>query len=354
MCCKHVAPVGAHEIGMRVGQVVVVLTKHESGWWEGCLASGEGRTGWFPSNHLQMLPRAPRQKKLDSVCGASQGPSSAPTAEEFLPGLDYREASWADDSHDKRLDADKIDYKEASWAAFPRVLSEDEVRAYGASLAPPAAQHPSEDSDNTFDDDESVKHTLQIELDGVEADACERGAGSSGWLQQDLFLQASGPSDCGMLAMLNARGSGRGSGRGSCRSGRASGLGTELTAVEEDHSLSATHCNTSQHTATHCNTELMAVEEGLSNGVWRIQVSEVVGNPDDPHRCSADDGDAPKSGGRDFGYTMQSLRECSRSSIASLSSMQVSMSTVHVSFVPYAGVFPSPSLATFLLPYIRS
>ena len=193
-----------HEIDLRVGQVVVVLTRHESGWWEGCLASGEGRTGWFPSNHVQILPRPPREKKKRDTAGvspATQHPGGQGT-EEYMPGLDYREASWADDSHTKRIDADNIDYKEASWAAFPRALTEQELQKYSDSLAPPV-QYDSEDSEDTYDDDdiEDREHGITAATSAPAlTESRQHQDGGSGWLQQDLFQQPSSSSD-GMPAV---------------------------------------------------------------------------------------------------------------------------------------------------------
>ena len=246
-----------HEIDLRVGQVVVVLTRHESGWWEGCLASGEGRTGWFPSNHVQVLPRPPREKKKKNGMGVSSATkhTGGQIADEFMPGLDYREASWADDAHTRRLQADNIDYKEASWAAFPRALTEEELRVYADSVAPPVkyASEDSEDTEDTYDDDDGESHGQSMAEERLQ----DHGK-PSGWLQRDLFHQRSASSD-GVPAANEGRRSGKdsysGAGNGWCR-----GTGEHLTSVEEGH--------------------ITAVEEGHSNGVWRVQVSDVGGDQD--------------------------------------------------------------------------
>mmetsp|Transcript_37637 Transcript_37637/g.118876 ORF Transcript_37637/g.118876 Transcript_37637/m.118876 type:complete len:423 (-) Transcript_37637:35-1303(-) len=112
-----------HEISLKVGQVLLVLNRHDSGWWEGCLACGEGRSGWFPSNHVQLLPRQPRrvpakhEEEEEEEEEEKQGEEEGKTGkQQFLPGLDYRNASWADDSHALTIKREKIDYREASWA----------------------------------------------------------------------------------------------------------------------------------------------------------------------------------------------------------------------------------------------
>ncbi len=298
-----------HEIDLRVGQVVVVLTRHESGWWEGCLASGEGRTGWFPSNHVHILPRAPRTKrKKESL---AQLPASVPvlgtSATEdpasFMPGLDYREASWADDAHDKRLNADNIDYKEASWAAFPRPVEEDDMQFIQAHQAPCPAD---EDSDNTYDDESK---------DGEDIDKGGRD-GELGWLQQDLFVHTSASSET--LPVL-AAGSLRGSARGV-------GWGTELTAVEEGEANGVWRCCPPLVCLYCLFSEIVTVH--LSNSV---QVSDVSGNIDVD--CSPNDlsnQDAKGRGSSEIGKAIEtggvgfpgggSLREFSRSSMASISS----------------------------------
>jgi len=46
------AAVRGHELNLQPGDRVVVLRKHDSGWWEG-RAAGSGLTGWFPSNHVR-------------------------------------------------------------------------------------------------------------------------------------------------------------------------------------------------------------------------------------------------------------------------------------------------------------
>ena len=52
--------------------------------------------------------------------------------------------------------AENIDYHEASWAAFPRTLTEAEAGRLGAPLGPPTIQgYDSEDTDDTYDDDET-------------------------------------------------------------------------------------------------------------------------------------------------------------------------------------------------------
>ena len=227
-----------HEIDLRVGQVVVVLMRHESGWWEGCLASGEGRTGWFPSNHVEILPRAPRsRKKKDAAAAAAVAIAKPavgmPAGEDpaaFMPGLDYREASWADDAHHTRLDAANIDYKQASWAAFPRTLAADDVPFLGGVDA--YAGELAEESDATFDEEEGGGGC--IESEGRDAGADAAGAG---WLQNDLFMQTSSES----LALGSTLPSGRANLRSS---GRECG---GLTAVEEG----LAHDGVWRYTSTH-------------------------------------------------------------------------------------------------------
>ena len=38
----------------QVGEFVVILRKHPSGWWEGC-STRDGRRGWIPSNHVEEI-----------------------------------------------------------------------------------------------------------------------------------------------------------------------------------------------------------------------------------------------------------------------------------------------------------
>jgi len=296
-----------HEIDLRVGQVVVVLTRHESGWWEGCLASGEGRTGWFPSNHVQILPRAPRAKRKKEPSASAPvvvGTSAAEDPASFMPGLDYREASWADDAHDKRLNADNIDYKEASWAAFPRPAMADDMDSLGAHQVPCPADQYSEDSDNTYD--EESKDGEDIDKGGRE--------GEIGWLQQDLFLQTEASSDSLPVPVGSLRGSARGV-----------GWGTELTAVEEGEANGVwRYCP--RFVSLVCLVS-KSVTLHLSN---RVQVSDVSGNvdssPDDlanedaKGKGCSETGKATESGF--VGLSGGSLREFSRSSMASISSAQ--------------------------------
>eukprot|EP00960_Hanusia_phi_P034445 751078-Hanusia_phi.AAC.3 len=43
-----------HELSLKVGEFVVILRKHPSGWWEGC-STRDGRRGWIPSNHVEEI-----------------------------------------------------------------------------------------------------------------------------------------------------------------------------------------------------------------------------------------------------------------------------------------------------------
>lgn len=52
MCVQHAVIMCACAL-----QVLRILKKHDSGWWEGCGVDGIGQGGWFPSNHVIRLPR---------------------------------------------------------------------------------------------------------------------------------------------------------------------------------------------------------------------------------------------------------------------------------------------------------
>ena len=49
-------------LGFRAGQVIHVLNRDQTGWWDGEL---DGRRGWFPSNYVNAAanPSPPRPKK---------------------------------------------------------------------------------------------------------------------------------------------------------------------------------------------------------------------------------------------------------------------------------------------------
>lgn len=46
------------ELQLNPGEDVVLLQPVEGGWWEGMC---RGRQGWFPSNHVEVLPPATRE-----------------------------------------------------------------------------------------------------------------------------------------------------------------------------------------------------------------------------------------------------------------------------------------------------
>ncbi|KAF5319562.1 hypothetical protein D9619_008844 [Psilocybe cf. subviscida] len=55
------APASSSEISFRRGDIIEILGKEPSGWWDGLITSepagaGEARRGWFPSNYVVVLP----------------------------------------------------------------------------------------------------------------------------------------------------------------------------------------------------------------------------------------------------------------------------------------------------------
>jgi len=69
------------ELKFKKGDVITVTQKEEGGWWEGTL---DARTGWFPSNYVEELPR-------------DNQPSSAVMTEEVLAkNVDYRQQVISD------------------------------------------------------------------------------------------------------------------------------------------------------------------------------------------------------------------------------------------------------------------
>ena len=231
-----------HEINLRLGQVVVVLTQHESGWWEGCLASGEGRTGWFPSNHIQLLPRSSLHKKKKEKPATHCAPEVTGAEGEFLPGLDYREASWADDDHAARVDPDKIDWRQSSWAALPRALKEQELHTYDASAAAGGEDGEAAVASQTSASDDNNDETMVKDEECATAQVSTGEVTGGGWLQRDLFLKTEASMDSAFK---------------------------DLTT---DPSTSHVKDPMSPSAFDH------AVEESMTDGVWRVQVTDVSGD----------------------------------------------------------------------------
>lgn len=44
---------GENQLSLKVGDVVLVRSKSEAGWWEGELV-GEGKVGWFPGDYVMV------------------------------------------------------------------------------------------------------------------------------------------------------------------------------------------------------------------------------------------------------------------------------------------------------------
>ena len=55
-----------HEVSLDEGEVLVILRKHHSGWWDACSAR-TGKRGWLPSNHVEEVDA--RTIVLDQVMG---------------------------------------------------------------------------------------------------------------------------------------------------------------------------------------------------------------------------------------------------------------------------------------------
>lgn len=68
----------SNEMGLREGDVVAVLGKSDSGWWD-CLCEN-GQRGWFPSNYCAVVPGTGENgDDRQASRGTSNEASSAPT-----------------------------------------------------------------------------------------------------------------------------------------------------------------------------------------------------------------------------------------------------------------------------------
>lgn len=68
------------ELSFCQGDIIEVLTKDTSGWWDGIFfyAHGAQRRGWFPSNFLVPVP----DHEAAELLAANASPTSSPTTSE--------------------------------------------------------------------------------------------------------------------------------------------------------------------------------------------------------------------------------------------------------------------------------
>jgi len=57
---------GSTEMSMRLGDVIQVVTQHESGWWDGVIITkrDQNKRGWIPSNWVEICAEPGPTSKL--------------------------------------------------------------------------------------------------------------------------------------------------------------------------------------------------------------------------------------------------------------------------------------------------
>lgn len=65
----------AHSLSFQKGDVLRVLLKLESGWWDG--VNAQGQRGWFPSNYTTPIPFEPLVPESSPLSASNLGPENA-------------------------------------------------------------------------------------------------------------------------------------------------------------------------------------------------------------------------------------------------------------------------------------
>jgi hypothetical protein len=67
-------PEGEGELGFAGGEIIYVMERDDSGWWQGEVASN-GNIGWFPANYVEEYVDAPPPPKACDILDSSSPPT---------------------------------------------------------------------------------------------------------------------------------------------------------------------------------------------------------------------------------------------------------------------------------------
>lgn len=116
-------------LSFRKGDVIEVLTKLETGWWDGLL--GDER-GWFPSNYVAVIS----DEEADAVLSAAEDGGPV-TQDGRQPHAAYADASTLDNNSETMSSLPSMSSLTSSSSSMPRSLQSDDWADGEVEFEPP-------------------------------------------------------------------------------------------------------------------------------------------------------------------------------------------------------------------------